>query len=334
MGRGCKTVGMFLKSKETGIAAILVVLVVIISIVNPVFFTIDNLMDVLKGNAVLGILAVGMTLVIITGGIDVSVAAVTSAVAVMMGHLMIKLPDRPLSLLMIFLVAPLCGILLGALNGFLVAKIKIPPIVVTLGTMSMINGSILFLTNGVYMNSTHFPKIFMKFADFKLFGVSVLIYILFAIAFLTWFILKHTVVGRSIYAIGGNPISAIRVGINLDRIQVFVYGYMGFLAGIAAIVQTAYTKAVDPNGLLGFELTVIAAVVIGGANILGGSGSVLGTILGAILIGVMQNGLILLHIDTYWQKVVVGLIILLAVSYNHIQRKRAEEKLAKVEVEA
>ncbi len=321
-----------LKSKETGIAAILIVLSAVISMINPVFFTFDNLMDVLKGNAVLGILAVGMTLVIITGGIDVSVAAVTSAVAVMMGHLMVHLPDNPLSLLMIFLAAPLCGVLLGAINGFLVAKIEIPPIVVTLGTMSIINGSILFLTNGVYMNSTHFPKIFMKFADLKWFGVSILIYILFATAILTWFILKHTVIGRSIYAVGGNRISAIRVGIHLDRVQIFVYGYMGFLAGIAAIVQTAYTKAVDPNGLLGYELTVIAAVVIGGANILGGSGSVLGTLLGAILLGVMQNGLILLNIDTFWQKVVVGLVILSAVSFNHIRRKRAEQKLAKVEV--
>jgi simple sugar transport system permease protein len=137
-----------------------------------------------------------------------------------------------------------------------------------------------------------------------------------------------------VFAIGGNPVSAVRAGINLERTQLFVYGYMGFLAGIAAIGQMAYTKAVDPNGMLGFELTVISAVVIGGANILGGNGSVWGTLLGVILLGVMQNGLILSHIDTYWQKVIVGLVILIAVSYDFLQRKRAESKLLKVEVEA
>ncbi|WP_019119868.1 ABC transporter permease [Brevibacillus massiliensis] len=325
--------GKLFRQKEFGIAVVLLLLCGVISLINPVFLSFDNVIDVIKGNAVLGILAIGMTLVIITGGIDVSVAAVTSAVAVILGHVMLGLPDGFLSLMLLFLLAPLCGIALGLLNGLLVAKIKIPPIVVTLGTMSIINGSILFFTNGVYLNSTNFPKVFISFADSRLFGVSILIYILFAVALLTWFILKHTVAGRFVYAIGGNRTAAGRVGINLDRIQLFVYGYMGFLAGVAAIAQTAYTKAVDPNGLLGFELTVIAAVVIGGANILGGSGSVAGSLLGALLLGVMQNGLILLHIDTYWQKVVVGLVILAAVSYDHLQRKRAEEKLMKVEVE-
>lgn len=321
-----------LQSKQMGIAAILLLLCVILSLKNPVFLTLDNLADILKGNAVLAILAIGMTLVIITGGIDVSVAAVTSAVAVIVGHLMMGLPDHPASLLLLFAAAPLCGILLGMINGFLVAKVNIPPIVVTLGTMSIINGLILFLTNGVYINSTHFPKIFLDFSNFKLFGFSILIYIMLAIAVFTWVILQHTAVGRAVYAVGGNPVSAIRVGIDMQRIQLFVYGYMGCLAGIAAVAQTAYTKAVDPNGLLGFELTVIAAVVIGGANIMGGSGSVAGTLLGAILLGVMQNGLILLHIDTFWQKVVVGLIILFAVSYDHLQRKRAESQLSKIEV--
>jgi simple sugar transport system permease protein len=327
-------VKVFLKSKEMSIAAIVILLSIILSFVSPVFLSFENILDILKGNVVLGILAVGMTLVIITGGIDVSVAAVTSAVCVIIGKLLLVMPDSPISLLLLFIIAPLLGIVMGAINGVLVSKIQIPAIVVTLGTMSMINGLVLYITNGQYLNSTNFPKIFIEFSNFEVFGVSILILMFFAIAIFTWFILKHTVIGREILAIGGNRESAIRVGINFDKVQIFVFAYMGFLAGMAAIAQISYTKAVDPNGLIGFELSVIAAVVLGGANIMGGRGTILGTFLGVLLLGIMQNGLILARIDTFWQKVVIGSIILLAVSYDHIQYKRAKDKLARIEVEA
>jgi simple sugar transport system permease protein len=321
------------KSKEVGIGLILLILCVGLSIASPVFLTVDNILDILKGNAVLGILAIGMTLIIITGGIDVSVAAVTAAVTVVIGKLMLVLPFGSMNVLLLFIAAPLFGILLGLINGVLVAKTQIPPIVATLGTMSIFAGATLYVTNGEYMNSSDFPQAFITFAQMKPFGVSILIYVFLATALLTWFILKYMAIGRAILAIGGNQVSAVRVGINLQSVQMFVYAYMGFLAGIAAIVQTAYTKGVDPNGFHGFELTVIAAVVIGGANILGGYGSILGTVLGVLLLGVMQNGLILAHVGTFWQNIVVGSIILLAVSYDVIKRKREEMNLSKVEIE-
>ncbi|NNU84602.1 ABC transporter permease [Geobacillus sp. BMUD] len=322
------------KSKEISIAVIVIMLSIVLSCISPVFLTFDNILDIMKGSAVLGILAVGMTLVIITGGIDVSVAAVTSAVCVIIGRLLLILPDNLISLLLLFFIAPLLGAVLGGINGFLVSKIQIPAIVVTLGTMSMINGLVLYITNGQYLNSTNFPQIFIEFANFKIFGVSILILIFLVVALLTWFILKYTVIGREILAVGGNKESAIRVGINFDKVQIFVFAYMGFLAGIAAIAQVAYTKAVDPNGLVGFELSVIAAVVLGGANIMGGRGTILGTFLGVLLLGIMQNGLILARIDTFWQKIVIGTIILIAVSYDHIQYKRTKDKLSKIEVES
>ena len=323
-----------LKSKEMSIVAIIVVLSIALSFISPVFFTFENITDILKGNAVLGILAVGMTLVIITGGIDVSVAAVTTAVIVITGKILVFLPDSPISILLMFIIAPLVGILLGGLNGLLVSKIQIPAIVVTLGTMSMINGIILYITNGQYLNSTSFPSIFVKFANFEVFGISILIILFAIVAIGTWYLLKYTVIGREVLAIGGNKESSIRAGINFDKVQIFVYAFMGLLAGIAAISQLSYTKAVDPNGLLGFEMQVIAAVVLGGANIMGGRGTIFGTFLGVLLLGIMQNGLILAHIDTFWQKVVTGAIILLAVTFDQIQYKRAQAKLAKIEVEA
>ncbi|WP_096189953.1 ABC transporter permease [Evansella halocellulosilytica] len=321
-----------LKSKETGIAAIILIVCITITIINPVFLTVDNIMDVIKANTVLGILALGVTLIIITGGIDVSVAAVTSAVAVSIGYLMTHLPNHPISLLIVFIVAAVIGVALGSLNGFFVAKYNIPPIVVTLGTMSIISGMVLFITNGNYMSGANFPDVFTNFSRFTIFGVSILIYMLIFFAILTWVILKYTVIGRSIYAFGGNKVSAVRVGINVKKVQYFIYGYMGFLAGMAAIAQTAYIRAVDPNGLIGFELTVIAAVVIGGASILGGNGSIIGTLLGTLLLGVMQNGLILASVASYWQNVVTGAIILIAVSYDHIQKRRLDSTLTQIEV--
>jgi ribose/xylose/arabinose/galactoside ABC-type transport system permease subunit len=321
------------KRKEAAIAFILVVLSVLLTIKSPVFLTAGNLLDILKSSAVLIILAYGMTLVIITGGIDVSVAAMTSASAVIVGSLMPYFGNGWYSLLLVFMIAILTGIVIGLFNGVLIAFADIPPIVVTLGTLSIIGGLTRYLTNGNYINSTYFPKSFMSFSDYKFAGISILTYMFILLGILTWYILKHTKIGRSVYALGGNPTSAIRAGIRITRVQLFVYGYMGFLAGFAAIALTAYNKAVDPNGMNGFELTVVAAVVLGGANILGGSGGVLGTVLGALLLGVMNNGLTLAHIDTYWQSIVIGIIIIIAVSYDALQRKRIEGRLAKIEVE-
>jgi simple sugar transport system permease protein len=323
-----------IKQKEFSIFVIVVLLSVVLSFVSPVFLTFENFLDIIEGNVVMAILAVGMTLVIITGDIDVSVAAATTAVAVIIGSLFGFLPDSWISILILFLIAPVIGIIIGAINGMLVSKIKIPAIVVTLGTLNIINGLVLYLTNGQYLNSTNFPKPFLTFANFELFGIPILIYLLTAVAILTWFILKHTLIGRSVLAIGGKSQSAVRVGIDFDKVKLFVFAYMGFLAGVAAIAQTAYTKAVDPNGLLGVEMMVIAAVVLGGTNIQGGRGSIQGTLLGVLLLAIMQNGMILAHIDTFWQKVVTGAIIVIAVSYDQISYRRQQAKLAKIEVEA
>jgi ribose/xylose/arabinose/galactoside ABC-type transport system permease subunit len=323
----------FLRKKEFAIGLILVILAAALTIASPVFFTASNFLDILSGNAVLGILAIGMTLIIITGGIDVSVASYTACVTVIIGKLAQVLPSQGWGFLLLFIAAPVSGMVLGWFNGILISKTKIPPIVTTLGTMSIVAGATQYITNGSYMNSTIFPQGFIHFADSKPLGIPVSVYFLAGTSLLAWYILKHTWIGRSIVAIGGNETSSVRVGINLKSVQLFVYTFMGFLTGIAGIVQTAYTKGVDPNGLTGFELTVIAAVVLGGASITGGTGSILGTILGVLLLGVMQNGLILVHVDTFWQDIIVGAIILMAVSYDSIKRRLEEKNLTKVEVE-
>lgn len=321
------------KQKEFNIFLIIILVSIILTIVNPSFLTVVNLLDVIRGNVVTAILALGMTLIIITGGIDVSVAAVTTSITVIMGGLFAYMTDSWISVLLIFIIAPLTGILFGMLNGFFVSRINIPPIVVTLGTFNIFTGIVLYITNGRYLNSSHLPKSFIEFSNIKIFGISILIYILAILAILTWYILKKTQIGRSILAIGGNRESAIRVGIDQKKVLLFVYGFMGFLSGFAAIAQTAYTKAVDPNGLLGLELMVIAAVVVGGTSVQGGRGTIHGTLLGVFLIAILENGMILAHIDTYWQKVVIGAVIVIAVTYDQISYRRQQKKLATIQVD-
>ncbi|MGI9951717.1 ABC transporter permease [Moorellaceae bacterium AZ2] len=326
------------KSKELWIFIILIVLSALISARSTVFLRPDNLIDLLKNNAVLGIMALGMTLVIITGGIDVSVGAVVAVLTVIIGKFMVNVGGN---LPQVFLLAIGSGVLLGLVNGILIALANIPPIVVTLGTMSIINGLMLYYTNGSWISDL--PSWFIDFGKLTLFkftdaggntvGIPIQILIFLAMVLLTWALLKYTLMGRAVYAVGGNPVSARRVGINIGRTLIFVYAYMGFLAGVAAITHTSIMRQVDPNAFLGFELQVIAAVVLGGASLTGGTGSIIGTVLGVLFMAVLNNGLILTHIPTFWQKIIVGLIIILAVSFDVIQRKRTEKSLPKIDVE-
>lgn len=327
------------KSKEMNILMVLIVISIIISFFNSSFLTIGNLLDVVKSNIVLAIMSMGMLLVLLTGGIDVSVASVISAVTVVIGQFMIHVSSN---IVLIFIVGVIAGSLMGLINGLLIAKLKIPPIVATLGTMSIIFGLVLYLTNGTWI--TGIPQNFIDFGrvqigNFKVSGSNQLtgipiqfLFLVFAAA-LTWFILKYTVIGRNIYAIGGNKESAERIGINSDNLTLFIYTYEGFLIGLAAVVHTSIMRQVDPNAFIGFELQVIAAVVLGGASVLGGYGSVFGTLVGVSLFCVINNGLILMHIPVFWQKIVVGVVLITSISVDVIQKRRQEKKRIRVDID-
>ncbi|NMB26076.1 MAG: ABC transporter permease [Firmicutes bacterium] len=315
------------RTKEAGILLIILVLSVAITLKNPVFLTASNLLDILKNNTVTGIVALGMLLVIITGGIDVSVGAMTAAVTVIIGKYMVHFGGN---LLTVFLVGCISGAFLGAINGFFVAKLDIPPIVVTLGTMSIINGGMLYYTGGSWI--TNIPPWFGEFGRMRVLGVPIQILFLVGASILTYWVLRYTVMGRGIFAVGGNPIAAVRAGFHKDKILLFLYAYLGFLVGLAAVVHTSIMRQVDPNAFAFFEMNVIAAVVLGGANVLGGEGSVFGTILGVLMLAVIQNGLILAWIPTYWQQIVVGVIILVAVSLDVISNRRRQAQIARIEV--
>ena len=317
-----------LKKKEFGIFLVIIILSVLLTMLNRVFIRPDNLIDVAKGNVVLGIMALGMLPVLISGGIDLSVSSTIALSAVIAGKLMVNFSSN---LFVVLLVCILVGAAVGFVNGIIIAKLKIPPIVTTLGTMSIVIGCVLFYTNGDWI--TNLPAWFSTFGNTKILGLPIQVLFLVLAGVITWFMLTYTLTGRGIYAIGGSQSSALRVGYNVERIQIFIYTFCGCMAGLAGVIHTSIVQQVDPNTFTGMELNVIVAVVIGGASTMGGIGTVLGTYLGVALMAILKNGLVLAKVPTFWQKIVMGLIIVFAVSFDVINRKREQQKLERVDVE-
>lgn len=327
-----------MKNQKIAIVAIIIVLGVVFSCINPTFIRLDNLMDLMKSYCVLGIVSCGMFVVIVSGGIDVSVGAIISASACLAGTFLVRVNDN---IVLGFLVATLVGTLLGAINGLLIAKVEIPPLIVTLGTMSVINGIMVYLTNGAWI--TDLPEELVTFGQIRLFkfqvtdkittGIPIQVLFLIAIALLTWFLMKHTLFGRGVYALGGDEASAKRIGFNTAKIQFLIYVYLGFTSGLASMVHTSVMRQVDPNAFKGYEMTVLSAVVIGGTNIAGGSGTVSGVILGVLFLAIVNNGLVLSRVSSYHQSIIVGMMMLLAISFDAIRKKRVESKRSRIDVE-
>ena len=334
-----KVINALKQKSEFAILLIIIVLCIVITIVNPAFLRVDNIFNFLRSNSVYGIMAFGMLPVLITGGIDLSVASTICLCAVLQGYyLQASAPGY--SVIVVFLICIGAGAAVGVINGLLITKLKIPPIVATLGTQTITLASVLFISKGKWMSdlSTHYKA----FGDFKIFniptetvptGIYTQILLLIAVGIVTWFILKNTLIGRGIYAVGGNLQSAQRVGYKVDRILIFTYVFSGIMAGLSSIGSVSIMNSVDPNGFKGYEMTVIAIVVIGGASLSGGIGTVLGTSLGIILMAVIKNGLIMMHVSGYWQQAIMGGIILFTIALDAISQARERDRAIKVDVE-
>ena len=326
-------------NKEASVGIILIVVMIIATLFNPTFITFQNIMDVLKANSALGICALGMLLIIITGGIDASVCGQLALITVFTGELSLKTGFD--SIIGLYILGIAIGAVTGCLNGLMVSKLELPPIIATLGLNSVVMGFIKYYTNGNWINNL--PEKIGAFGLYRFFGpagetgvsggIPVQLLLYGAMLFVTWFLLKRTMLGRSIMAMGGNRVSAARIGLKTDRLVTFAYTYAGMMYGFAAITYTCIMKSVDPNAFLGFEMDVIGAVVLGGALLTGGSGTVLGTFLGVMLFSFISNGLTLARISAYWQSIIVGFIILLAVSFDMIKIHREERLQTKVDIE-
>jgi len=319
-----------LTRNETLVAVVILLFCIVATASDPNFLTVTTLSDLLRASIVLGILATGAMVVLISGGIDVSFTAVAvSAMYVTTTLSLAVWPDMPWYL--IFGVSILVGAGLGAINGIFIAGFGLPTLIVTLGTLSVFRGCLLTFVGSERISALppemrNFSRMMIARGTTEGGDFYALPWALAALAlvvFLTAFILHRTMLGRSIFAIGGSVESARRIGINVRRIQFFVYVYVGALAGLAGILHGSMGRMADPFSLVGLELSVIAAVVLGGARLVGGYGTITGTLLGVALIVLVQNSLIVIGIPSTWQSVTIGLLILLGTGLPAFQAKRA-----------
>lgn len=288
---------------------------VALSVTTPQFLTVQNLLIIVTQVAINALLAFGVTFVIITGGIDLSIGsmvAVTGVVAASFAH-----PDTyPVA---VPLLAGLgAGLLFGAFNGFVITRSNVPPFIVTLGTMTIGRGLALILSKGRPVSNL--SDSFNFIGGGKILGVPMLIIILILAFTICSVILRKTVIGRYMYAVGGNEQAARASGIDLSRVKMVVYTLCGGLAALAGILLTSRITTGQPNAGTGFELDAIAAAIIGGTSTSGGTGTMTGTLIGALLIGVISNGLDLLNVTSYYQQVVMGVIIIGAVVLDGLNR--------------
>ena len=327
--------GKFLKSTEFYLLMVIVGLSAILAVATENFFTLENLFDVLVSYSFLGIMAVGLLVVLISGGIDISFTATATVAQYVMATFIIRHGG---GWWVAFLIPIAIGITLGTLNAVLVYNLRVHSIIITIATLNVFYGVLIFVTKGkwIYSFPDWFANGFSLFdfseADGTLYSLSLPIIVLLAVLAITALLLNRTSVGRQIYAMGGNMDAARRMGFHLFRIHLFVYCYMGMLAGTASVVQAQLVQTVAPNAIVGRELDVVAAVVLGGASLAGGAGTLLGTVLGVTLIAVMQNGLTLMGVSSYWHKVVIGLVILVSVSITAYNRKLEERRHAQIDV--
>jgi ribose transport system permease protein len=290
------------------IIMVMVILGIVLTILSPAFFTVGNISNLLKQVSIIALLGAGQTLAILSAGIDLSVGSVLALSAVLIGGL-IKLGgmNPAAAALLGILVATACGLV----NGFIIAKGKIPPFIVTLGMMGVARGLALVYTKGASF------QVLEPFFDYigsgTIIGVPVPIIIVIFVYFLLYLLLKQTVFGRNVYAIGDNEDASKLAGIDVDTHKIIIYGISGLCAGIAAVIMIGRLASAPPNVAQGAELNAIAATIIGGTSFTGGIGGVETTLIGAMIMSMITNGLNILGVSSFWQQVFIGVIIVLAV---------------------
>ncbi|BDU85724.1 ABC transporter permease subunit [Clostridium perfringens] len=293
----------------------LVLLCIVITIVTPNFLSVSNITNVFTQVSVNAIIAIGMTFVILTGGIDLSVGS-TLAISGAVGASIVKLTGN---VFLAIIVAAVIGIAVGLINGLLVSKGKLQAFIVTLATMTIFRGATLVFTDGTPISKL--PEAFVKIGNGKLGFMPIPVIITIIIAIIAVYALSQTRFGRYLYALGGNEDASRLSGINTDKIKTLVYVVSGFASAIAGVIITSRIGSASPNAGTGFELDAIAAVVIGGTSLAGGEGTITGTLIGALIIGVLNNGLNLMNVSPFYQSIVKGLVILIAVLLDKKSRK-------------
>ncbi|MGY6396623.1 ribose ABC transporter permease [Vibrio parahaemolyticus] len=289
----------------------LLFLIVVVSFLNPNFFTVDNILNILRQTSVNAIIAVGMTLVILTAGIDLSVGSVLA----LCGAFAASLIAMEVPVLIAVPTALLAGAALGAISGVIIAKGKVQAFIATLVTMTLLRGVTMVYTDGrpISTGFTDTADAFAWFGTGYALGIPVPVWLMVVVFAAAWYLLNHTRFGRYVYALGGNESATRLSGINVDRVKIGVYAICGMLAALAGIIVTSRLSSAQPTAGMGYELDAIAAVVLGGTSLMGGKGRIMGTLIGALIIGFLNNALNLLDVSSYYQMIAKAVVILLAV---------------------
>lgn len=293
----------------------LIVLFVVLSFSSPYFFTIGNLTTVLRQVAVVGIITVSMTMIILTGGIDLSVGSMLGLCAVILAKLMVQGTNMILAIIITLVV----GTILGLFNGFLINEINISPLISTLGTMTIFSGATYILTGGEGIFG--FPSQFSFIGQGYVWNVPVPIIILVFVYAFGFFVLNNTRYGRYLYGIGANEKASILSGVNVKKVKYIAYAMSGLLSSLASVVMLSRVNSALPNLGSGLEFDVVTAVVLGGISVNGGEGKLQGVVIGLLIIAILSNGMVLLGVGNYFQTVVKGLVLLIAVGIDNISKK-------------
>ncbi|MDO6406866.1 ABC transporter permease [Pantoea phytobeneficialis] len=313
------------QSTQGWLAWVLVFFFVAFSLASDQFLTLQNLLDLTETYAVTGIFALGLFVVLVTGGIDISFAAVASVVQYVIASLFVQFgfDNAPLSILL----AIACGTLFGVINAVLIYWLRIVSIIITISMQSLLFGMLMWITEG--RSLYNLPEWWVTLHNILPFSVHGQTYqiglpltIMLVIAAITWLLLNKTHLGRQLYATGGDQESARRIGIRVGLIHILAYGWLGALAAVGGLVQVYRVGEVVPNALVGGELDVLAATVLGGASLMGGKGTVTGTLMGVFLIAILKNGLNLVGVSSYFMNIVIGVVIMVAITVTHYKKRK------------
>jgi rhamnose transport system permease protein len=312
---------LLLKNRELALALIIGVMVLGIGLYAPAFVSPDNLAYVLDDTSILIMMALAQMMVILTRGIDLSVASNLALSGMISASLAQNYPELPV--IAYIGLGIVCGTVLGLFNGGLISSLGIPPIAMTLGTLAAYRGLIVVYGGGNQVNASEMGDVFQNFPKTPVLGVTATFWIMVVLAIAVWIFLGQTRTGRGLYAVGGNPVAARYCGVDLSRLQLLVYVVSGAISGLCGYLWVARYGVAYSEIASGFELTVIAACVIGGVSIAGGVGSVPGTILGAMFFGIIVNALPVMQITPFWQMAISGAVILAAVIINARNERQA-----------
>ncbi len=287
----------------------LIILIIIVTALNPSFVDPLNILNLLRQVAINALIAFGMTFVILTGGIDLSVGSILALSSALMANLMLSGLDPILAII----IGCLLGGVMGMVNGLMITKGRMAPFIATLATMTIFRGLTLVYTNGNPITGLGESKMFQLFGRGYFLGIPVPAITMIIIFAVLWMVLHKTPFGRKTYAIGGNEKASIISGIKVDRIKIMIYSLIGMLSALAGAILTSRLNSAQPTAGASYELDAIAAVVLGGTSLTGGRGRIVGTLIGALIIGILNNGLNLLGVSSFYQMVVKGIVIAIAV---------------------